>query len=88
MSERDHWRLEMYFDENDPFGNAVWYVLEGDLVIVESEIRTVAEKILRVHQEHQRFEMALREIVSLATEDERYEALHQIARRALESEPE
>jgi hypothetical protein len=88
MSEREHWRLEMFLDEEDPFGTPVWYVLEGEILIAQSEMRTVAEKILRVHEEHRRFEFALRQIVSLSTEDAPSEELHHIARRALESDSE
>lgn len=82
MSEEGReWRIERYLDENDPFRNPVWYVLEGNLVIAESEIQEVAERILRIYQERNRYEQALREIAS--SDDERGPHARTIAEHAL-----
>ena len=88
MSEASReWRIERYLDENDPFRNPVWYVLEGNLVIVESEIQDVAERIVRIYQEHRRYAQALREIAG-SPDDHHVRHARTIAQRALQPEGE
>jgi hypothetical protein len=69
MSEYQEWRLETYTDEADPFATIQYYVMQGNMMIAQSEIRPNAAQIVAEHERLMHYRRALESIAKMTGGD-------------------